>query len=118
MPLLLSTVANALLANGSKPLSAGYATQSGSLVDGTDLFERYRYMHSPPPFVLAISDFTRTHLMRHHGLPATQIHVLRSAIDPERLTATDRPAQHMLSRQRWGIEPDDVLVSSLASIRV
>ncbi|NBO92921.1 MAG: glycosyltransferase family 1 protein [Planctomycetia bacterium] len=73
-----------------------------------DLFERYQYMHSPPPFVLAISDFTRTHLMRHHGLPATQINVLRSAIDPERLTATDRPARRVLSRQRWGIEPDDV----------
>jgi UDP-glucose:(heptosyl)LPS alpha-1,3-glucosyltransferase len=46
--------------------------------------------------------------MRYHGLPASQIHVLRSAIDPDRLAATDRPARRVVSRQRWGIEPDDV----------
>ncbi|MGL4555490.1 MAG: glycosyltransferase family 4 protein [Gemmataceae bacterium] len=72
------------------------------------LHERRQYRATPAPFVLAISDFTRGHLMRYHGLPAAQIHVLRSAIDPDRLAATDRPARRVLSRQRWGVEPDDV----------
>lgn len=70
--------------------------------------EERQYCVTPPPFVLAISDFTRKHLMRYLGVPASQIHVLRSAIDPARLLATDRPARRMATRQKWGIEPDDV----------
>jgi UDP-glucose:(heptosyl)LPS alpha-1,3-glucosyltransferase len=70
--------------------------------------EERQYAVEPPPFVLAISDFTRKHLMRYLGVPASQIHVLRSAIDPGRLFAADRPARRMASRQQWGIEPDDV----------
>jgi UDP-glucose:(heptosyl)LPS alpha-1,3-glucosyltransferase len=72
------------------------------------LHERRQFRANPAPFVLAISDFTRGHLMRYHGLPANQVHVLRSAIDPDRLAATDRPARRVVSRQRWGVEPDDV----------
>ena len=70
--------------------------------------EQRQYHSQPMPFVIAISDFTRKHLMRYLGVPATQIHVLRSAIDPARLFATDRPARRVAARQQWGVAPDEV----------
>ncbi|MFQ3592686.1 MAG: glycosyltransferase family 4 protein [Gemmataceae bacterium] len=71
-------------------------------------FEQRQYHADPMPLVIAISEFTRKHLMRYLGVPASHIEVLRSAIDPSRLFATDRPARRVTARQHWGIEPDDV----------
>jgi UDP-glucose:(heptosyl)LPS alpha-1,3-glucosyltransferase len=70
--------------------------------------EERQYTSEPMPFVIAISDFTRKHLMRYLGVPASHIQVLRPAIDPSRLFATDRPARRAVARQQWGIEPDEV----------
>lgn len=70
--------------------------------------ERRQYAGPPEPFVLAISEMTRGHMARYLGVPRERTAVLRAAIDPDRLTATDRPARRVLARQQWGVEPDNV----------
>jgi UDP-glucose:(heptosyl)LPS alpha-1,3-glucosyltransferase len=70
--------------------------------------ERRQYAGPPAPFVLAISEMTRGHLARYLGVPRERTAVLRAAIDPDRLAATDRPARRVLARQQWGVEPDEV----------
>lgn len=76
--------------------------------------ERSQFLATPPPFILVNSDLVRQHFLIHLGIANSEIAVLPSAIDPDRFTATDRPARRVQTRQSWGVEPTDVVALFVA----
>jgi UDP-glucose:(heptosyl)LPS alpha-1,3-glucosyltransferase len=49
------------------------------------------------------------HFEEYYDIPPTDVHVLPSAIDPDRFAAEDRPKRRIEERERWGIANDETI---------
>jgi UDP-glucose:(heptosyl)LPS alpha-1,3-glucosyltransferase len=67
--------------------------------------ERLQYLTPPRPLIVVNSFMVRSHFQKHLGVPAEDLHVVRSAIDPCRFTESDRPRRRLEWRQHWKIPP-------------
>ncbi len=71
--------------------------------------ERKQYLQVPQPTVIVNSLMVRRHFQDYYGIPADNIHVVRSAIDPNRFQDMDRLKLRTENRLQWGIEANDVV---------
>jgi UDP-glucose:(heptosyl)LPS alpha-1,3-glucosyltransferase len=71
------------------------------------LLERRQYLGPSRPVLVVNSEMVRGHFREHYGIPPEKVHVVRSAIDPERFAEPDRPRRRAQWRQEWGIAPDE-----------
>src|SRR5262245_53989695 len=69
--------------------------------------ERLQFRQSPT--IIVNSAMVRGHAMRHFGLDARTIHVVRAAVDPQRFDDRNRPGTRRSVRAAWDV-PDDVPV--------
>jgi UDP-glucose:(heptosyl)LPS alpha-1,3-glucosyltransferase len=67
--------------------------------------ERLQYLVWPRPQIIVNSFMVQRHFQRYHGIPPEGLHVVRSAIDPDRFDEQDRPKRRLEWRQHWGIAP-------------
>lgn len=71
--------------------------------------ERKQYLGPRRPLVVVNSEMVRRHFEQYYGIPPECVRVVRSAIDPLRFMAEDRPRRRHEERQRWGIGPDETV---------
>jgi UDP-glucose:(heptosyl)LPS alpha-1,3-glucosyltransferase len=71
--------------------------------------ERRQYLSAPPPLIVVNSFMVREHFQKYLQVPANLLHVVRSAIDPERFPEHDRLKRRQEFRARWNIEPFEVV---------
>lgn len=71
--------------------------------------EKQQYLRARPPAIVVNSFMVRDHFARYYGVSAREIHVVRSAIDPDRFVAAERMQQRREARQRWGIAPNETV---------
>ena len=64
-------------------------------------------MSEKRPIILVNSRMVQRHFEEYYDIPASEVHVLPSAIDPDRFAADDRPKRRIEERQRWGIPIDE-----------
>jgi UDP-glucose:(heptosyl)LPS alpha-1,3-glucosyltransferase len=67
--------------------------------------ERQQYLGPKRSQVIVNSFMVRQHFQKYYGIGPDQVHVVRSAIDPERFPEQDRPRRRLECRQRWGLSP-------------
>ncbi len=73
------------------------------------LLERRQYLGAQPPLIVVNSYMVRSHFLRFYQVPPGQLHVVRSAIDPERFPEHDRLRRRQEWRERWGIAPQEIV---------
>ncbi|MBI3411460.1 MAG: glycosyltransferase family 4 protein [Planctomycetes bacterium] len=73
------------------------------------LLERRQYLGADQPVVVVNSHMVRDHFQQYYGVPAANLHVVRSAIDPNRFPEHDRLKVRQESRQQWGMAPGEVV---------
>ncbi len=71
--------------------------------------ERRQYLMEPRPLVVVNSHMVRGHFQRHYNVPAEDLYVVRSAIDPNRFPEADRLRRRLEWRQHWVIAPDETV---------
>jgi UDP-glucose:(heptosyl)LPS alpha-1,3-glucosyltransferase len=71
--------------------------------------ERRQYLTPPRPLIVVNSEMVRGHFRNFLGIPESEVHVLRSAIDPERFAAEDRDARREREREAWKVGPGEVV---------
>jgi UDP-glucose:(heptosyl)LPS alpha-1,3-glucosyltransferase len=94
------------------PLTRTLATLGKWLDPATWSFarlERKQYLGPTRPVIVVNSDMVRRHFEQYLGLPPESVRVVRSAIDPLRFTAEDRPKRRHEERARWGVSPDETV---------
>ncbi len=78
------------------------------------LLERRQYLGPDRPLVVVNSEMVRRHFAEHYGIPASEVRVVRSAIDPSRFAEDDRPARRWEWRRHWGIGANEVVAAFVA----
>lgn len=73
------------------------------------LLERQQYCRQPLPTIVVNSFMVRRHFQQYYGIPADQLHVVRSAIDPGRFREQDRPRRRREWREKWDLATGDVV---------
>jgi UDP-glucose:(heptosyl)LPS alpha-1,3-glucosyltransferase len=93
-----------------------WARLAGRLIKGLDLahwsfslLERKQYLADPAPLIVVNSFMVRDHFQRFLEVPFDRLHVVRSAIDPNRFPEHDRFKRRQEWRQRWGLEPQETV---------
>lgn len=76
--------------------------------------ERKQYLGPRRPLVVANSNMVRGHFEHYYGVPPEAVRVVRSAIDPLRFVADDRPKRRFEERARWQAEPDETVALFVA----
>jgi UDP-glucose:(heptosyl)LPS alpha-1,3-glucosyltransferase len=71
--------------------------------------ERKQYLGPDRPLIVVNSRMVRRHFEEHYGIPPESVRLVRSAIDPNRFAADDRPKRRHAERQRWGVNPDETV---------
>ncbi len=71
--------------------------------------ERRQYLGGQRPLVVVNSAMVRNHFRQYYGVPAEDLHVIRSAIDANRFVEQDRLKRRLLSREYWGLGPEDTV---------
>lgn len=71
--------------------------------------ERRQYLGPERPVVVVNSRMVRRHFEEYYGVPPESVRVVRSAVDPLRFAAEDRPRRRHDERARWGVSPDDTV---------
>jgi len=61
------------------------------------------------PLIVVNSFMVREHFQRFLEVPYDRLHVVRSAIDPERFPEHDRLKRRQEWRQRWGLQPSETI---------
>jgi len=65
--------------------------------------ERRQYLGAHRPLVIVNSVMVRNHFQHYYGISPGDLHVVRSAIDPNRFAEQDRLKRRLEWRQRWGL---------------
>jgi UDP-glucose:(heptosyl)LPS alpha-1,3-glucosyltransferase len=73
------------------------------------LLERRQYLSKHRPLIVVNSDMVAHHFQKHYGISATDLRIVRSAIDPDRFLEPDRPRRRLEARERWGIDPEETV---------
>jgi UDP-glucose:(heptosyl)LPS alpha-1,3-glucosyltransferase len=71
--------------------------------------ERRQYLGPRRPQVVVNSHMVRGHFLRYYDIPAENLHIVRSAVDPNRFPEHDRPRRRQEWRQHWGIAPGETV---------
>jgi UDP-glucose:(heptosyl)LPS alpha-1,3-glucosyltransferase len=71
--------------------------------------ERRQYLAQPRPLIIVNSQMVCRHFQYYYGVAAGDLHVVHSAIDPNRFPEQDRPRRRLEWRQRWGIAPEETV---------
>ncbi len=71
--------------------------------------ERRQYLCQPRPLIVVNSLMVRGHFEQYYGIPAQDLFVVRSAIDPRRFPEHDRPRRRLEERRRWGLGADETV---------
>jgi UDP-glucose:(heptosyl)LPS alpha-1,3-glucosyltransferase len=66
------------------------------------------------PLVVVNSEMVRHHFYHYYRIPAEDLHVVRSAIDPGRFADIDRPRRRQECRDQWGILPEETMALFVA----
>jgi UDP-glucose:(heptosyl)LPS alpha-1,3-glucosyltransferase len=77
--------------------------------------ERKQYLGAHRPLIVVNSYMVRQHFQDYYGVPAENLHVIRSSIDPNRFPEQDRLKRRSAWREQWGIRPEET-VALLAAI--
>jgi UDP-glucose:(heptosyl)LPS alpha-1,3-glucosyltransferase len=78
------------------------------------LLERKQYLGSYRPLVIVNSEMVRGHFQKYYGVPAEQVRIVRSSINPDRFNEQERPRRRAEWRSQWGIRPDEVVGAFIA----
>jgi UDP-glucose:(heptosyl)LPS alpha-1,3-glucosyltransferase len=78
------------------------------------LLERKQYLGAQQPLVIVNSEMVRNHFYQHYGVPADQVRIVRSSINPDRFHEHDRPRRRADFRSQWGIRADEVVPAFIA----
>jgi len=70
------------------------------------LLERKQYLGPRRPLIVVNSAMVRGHFQQFYGIPADDVRVLPSAVNPDRFDGSDRPRRRDEWRRRWDIAPD------------
>jgi UDP-glucose:(heptosyl)LPS alpha-1,3-glucosyltransferase len=73
------------------------------------LLERRQYLGSTPPAIMVNSHMVREHFMRYYHIPPGQLHLVPSAIDPQRFPVQDRLKCRLQCREQYGIAAHEVV---------
>ena len=73
------------------------------------LLERRQYLTNQPPIIVVNSDMVREHFMRFYNMAPGHLHVVRSAIDPQRFPEQDRLKCRLQCREQYGLASDEVI---------
>ena len=73
------------------------------------ILERRQYLGNHPASIVVNSHMVRDHFLRHYHIPPGQLHVVRSAIDPQRFPEQDRLKCRAQCREQYGIAPNEVV---------
>jgi UDP-glucose:(heptosyl)LPS alpha-1,3-glucosyltransferase len=76
--------------------------------------EAKQYLGAKRPFIVVNSRMVQRHFEEYYDIPASEVHVLPSAIDPERFAADDRPRRRIDERLRWGVVDDEIVALFVA----
>ncbi len=71
------------------------------------LLEKKQYLSEKRSIVVVNSRMVQRHFEEYYDIPPSEVHVLPSAIDPERFAADDRLKRRVEERRRWGIAIDE-----------
>ncbi len=71
--------------------------------------ERKQYLGPNRPLVIVNSKMVQRHFEQFYGVPAEDVRVVYSAIDPDRFIAEDRLKRRQAERDSWGVTPDDTV---------
>jgi UDP-glucose:(heptosyl)LPS alpha-1,3-glucosyltransferase len=74
-----------------------------------EAIERRQYAAERHVKVIAVSNLVKEHLLQHHHVPRTRIHVIPNAIDPQRVVVSQPKAVRCAFRNRMGLEPGDLV---------
>jgi UDP-glucose:(heptosyl)LPS alpha-1,3-glucosyltransferase len=81
--------------------------------------ERRQYLAAHRPLVVVNSVMVRNHFQHYYGIAAENLHVVRSAVDPDRFAEHDRPARRLECRRRWGLgAPETVALFAAMNYRL
>ncbi|MCZ2343738.1 MAG: glycosyltransferase family 4 protein [Bacteroidales bacterium] len=69
--------------------------------------ERKQYLGAKRPTIVVNSRMVQRHFERFLGIPAEDVHVVYSAIDPLRFAAEDRFLRRQAERDKWGVSADE-----------
>jgi len=73
------------------------------------LLERKQYLSQPEPLIVVNSYMVRDHFQRFLEVSFDRLHVVRSAIDPNRFPEHDRLKRRQEWRERWGLAPAETV---------
>jgi UDP-glucose:(heptosyl)LPS alpha-1,3-glucosyltransferase len=71
--------------------------------------EKRQYLRQPKPLIVVNSHMVRDHFEHYYGVPAENLHVIRSSIDPARFPEQDRLRRRLEFREQWGIGPEETV---------
>jgi UDP-glucose:(heptosyl)LPS alpha-1,3-glucosyltransferase len=71
--------------------------------------ERRQYLGTNRPLVIVNSIMVRHHFQHYYGVVGDDLHVVRSAIDPNRFPEQDRPKRRLEWRQHWSCGAQDTV---------
>jgi UDP-glucose:(heptosyl)LPS alpha-1,3-glucosyltransferase len=71
--------------------------------------EKKQYLGEPRPLIVVNSHLVRRHFEQYYGVPAENLHVIRSSIDPARFPEQDRPRRRVEWREQWDIGPEETV---------
>ncbi|MBY0522341.1 MAG: glycosyltransferase family 4 protein [Gemmataceae bacterium] len=78
------------------------------------LLERRQYLGARQPLIVVNSEMVRGHFRKHYHVDPDDVHVLHSAIDPERFIEPDRLRRRLEWREHWNIAPDEAVALFVA----
>jgi UDP-glucose:(heptosyl)LPS alpha-1,3-glucosyltransferase len=73
------------------------------------LLEKKQYLGEQKPLIVVNSHMVRHHFEHYYGVPAANLKVLRSSIDPARFPEQDRLRRRHEFRAHWGIGPEETV---------
>jgi UDP-glucose:(heptosyl)LPS alpha-1,3-glucosyltransferase len=71
--------------------------------------EKRQYLHKPGPLIVVNSHMVRGHFEHYYGVPAENLHVIRSSINQARFPEQDRLRRRLEFREQWGIGPEETV---------
>ena len=69
--------------------------------------ERKQYLSEKRPLIVVNSRMVQRHFEQYYDIAPSEVHVLPSAIDPDRFSQEDRPRRRFEERARWGVADDE-----------
>ncbi|MBM4069564.1 MAG: glycosyltransferase family 4 protein [Planctomycetes bacterium] len=76
--------------------------------------ERRQYLEAQRPLIVVNSRMVQRHFQRYYGIAEDSVHVVHSAIHPERFQQPDRPRHRVDWRHRHGLAPTETVALFVA----